>query len=262
MSTTKSEIESPIVSLDSNIKESPERESSRNSMSSSVSVGSFQEAPTLLEAWDIEFDKNYKGKHAGELIMSEMMGVNLDSMQHNAIQKLIRDNKFDPRVWKASNEGDKFPSDCNKDVTFKHCIYMGLYDDVPVYLDQWENFFDKEMVQYDVVGEPNESGLYEFKEHEPIPLVDTTSAQQQGEEEQDSSVNSNKIESISSESGASKSLLEKWKEEQTNNYDENSKKKATSDIMGIELTKKQHEVIGDLIEKKIFHLMCGNDKIG
>ena len=266
--------ESPRNSLEPNlIVESSERGSSQNSRSSSASFGSFQgastplqEAPTPLQAWDEEFDKDYKGKNAGELIMSEMMGVNLDLMQHNAIRKLIKENNFKPGVWKATNEGDKFPSDCSKGGTYEYCIFMGVHENGPVYLDQWGNFFDKDVVnnnlQYVVPEEPNGEGYYEFKERVLIKPVDTRRS---------SEIFRNKIDNMyvidnifdkaekhrqdeinSSESGASKSLLS-WKEEQTKIYnDENRDKLVKSDIMGIELTKKQHEVIEYLIANKNF----------
>ena len=254
------------VSLESNIEESSERGSSSSSSSSRVSFGSFQEAPTLLEAWDIEFEKKYRGKDAGELIMSEMMGVDLDSTQHNAIRKLIKENNFKPSDWKTTNEDDPFSSDCNKDGTYKHCIFMGVHENGPVYLDQMGNLFDENVLdnnlQYVVPEKPNDFGFYEFKIHKPIKPVDTRRSSEifrnnidnmyvidnmfaNAEEHQQEEINS-------SESGASESLLEKWKREQTKNYDGNSNKKVTSDIMGIELTKKQHEVIGDLIENKNF----------
>ena len=243
-----------------------------------------QEASTLLETWDLEYENDYKGNEdgklidAGELILSEMMGVKLDSTQHNAIRKLIKENKFDPIVWRTANDKREFPSDCNKDGTYNHCIFMGVHENGPVYLDQWGNYVDKNLNQYDVVGIPNEFGLYEFKIHEPVQQATksseerssdrtsfsktfdnwTNSAPKIQEENERSSRNSNEFERISSErissdSGASESLLESWKKEQTKIYnEENSDTLVMSDIMGIELTKKQHEVIEELIANKNF----------
>lgn len=261
------------VSLDSNIEESPERGSSRNSRSSStssVSFGSFQgastplqEAPTLLQAWENEYKNDYKGEDAkelndaGKLIMSKIMGVKLDSTQHNAIRKLIKENKFDPRVWRTANDKREFPSDCNKDSTYDHCIFMGVHEKGNIYLDQWGNFFDKDVVnnnlQYVVPGEPNDMGYYEFKIHKPINLVDTTNSEAINKMFDNAEEQQRQKEINSSDSGASKSLLEKWKDEQTKIYnDENSGTLVKSDIMGIKLTKRQHEVIEELIINKNF----------
>ena len=150
---------------------SNEGTSSRNS---SVSKSSELNDEQLLENWKMEFEKNYKGKEA-ELVMSEMMGIELDLMQHNAIRKLIKNNNFDPTVWKTANDEGQFPSDCNKDGTFKHCIFMGSHENGDVYLDQWGNFFDKNLKQYDVVGIPDDFGLYEFKIHKPVELATSSS---------------------------------------------------------------------------------------
>lgn len=153
------------------------------------SFGSFKAAPTILQQWEMEYEKNYKGNEP-QLVMSEMMGVELDSMQHNAIKELIKNKKFNPALWKSKIP--HFPSNCNKDSTFKHCIYMGFAvtddeNDENIYLDELGNFFDEEGNQYDVVGEnPNGAGVYEFKIRKHIQPVHTTSS------EKISSVNSNK----------------------------------------------------------------------
>lgn len=162
---------------------------SSRSRESIDSFGSFKAAPTILQQWEMEYEKNYKGNEP-QLVMSEMMGVELDSMQHNAIRKLIENNNFNPALWKSNIP--HFPSNCNKHSTFKHCIYMGFAvtddeNDENIYLDQLGNFFDEEGNQYDVVGEnPNGAGVYEFKIRKHIQPVHTTSS------EKISSVNSNK----------------------------------------------------------------------